>query len=79
MDYKGYELFMDIGDTELRARNRAVVLWNIFETNSVRGRATAKGVADMIGYTKSIPSNERAVVLQSFSEMIAEPSTTKVH
>lgn len=75
MDYKGYELFYDIEDKELQAHNRAAVLWNIFENNSKKGKATARGVVDMVGYTKEIPEQERKEVLAKFSDIIAAPST----
>lgn len=70
MDYKGYELFTDVEDADLQARNRAVVLWNIFETNAKNGKASPKGVVDMIGYTKNVPGDQRKAMLHKFSEIL---------
>ena len=70
MDYKGYDLFTDVTDPDLQARNRAVVLWNIFESNSKNGKATPSGVIDMVSYTKMIPEDERKAALQKFSEIV---------
>lgn len=77
MDYKGYDLFIGLEDKKLQARNRAVVLWNIFEKYSHQGRASAKGVVEMVGYTKSIPEEERQAAVDMFNSIIDE--SEKVH
>ena len=63
-EYNGYELFEDIEDVDLQARNRAVVLYNIYEDNKMSGStATPRGVADMVSYMKEIPGHNRAAVM----------------
>ena len=62
-EYNGYDLFNGIQDPELQARNRAVVLWNMFEQNSQKGKVTSRGFAEMLGYIKHVPPVERAPVL----------------
>ncbi len=71
-EYKGYDLFLDCEDQALQARNRAVVLWNIFESNSKDGRTNARGAADMVGYTREVPEAERKDMLKAFHLFIQE-------
>lgn len=70
MDYKGYELFNDVEDIDLRTRNRAAVLWNIYESNTKQGRTTPNGVADMIGYMKELPQEDQQTVINKLSTFI---------
>ena len=69
-EYKGYSLFADIEDKELRTRNRAVVLWNMYESSTQKKRTTPSGVADMIGYMRKIPDNERQSVMDKLTSFI---------
>jgi hypothetical protein len=66
-EYEGYSLFKDVEDEALRARNRAMILWNIFESYSKKGRATPKGMALMVGYTNRVPDGQRMDMLQAFN------------
>lgn len=75
MDYKGYDLFLDVEDQELKTRNRAVVLWNIFESNTSKNLTDAAGVADMLGYVQKIPEEERKDVVSKLSTFIESGGT----
>lgn len=69
-EFKGFSLFTDVADAELRTRNRAVVLSNIAEDNKLgNDRISPKGVALMLGYFAQIPQEERK---QCTSEFAAE-------
>ena len=72
-EYKGFSLFNDIADPELRSRNRAVVLTNLAEdyTNKER-RINAKGASLIIGYFDKIPEQERAIVRDKFASTMLE-------
>ena len=64
--FKGFDLFNDIADVDLRNRNRAVVLANIAEDNT-RNRLISPGGAGLIlGYFKQIPEQERDDVRRRF-------------
>lgn len=69
-DFKSYSLFNDIADTDLRNRNRAVVLANIAESAIDRKtkRITAKGAALILGYFGNVEEADRADVQQRFSD-----------
>lgn len=72
-NYKGYSLFEDIEDIDLRTRNRAVVLANIYEDNphlSDNTSTSKRGALLIFGYMDSIPEGERAVTLESFYEQM---------
>jgi hypothetical protein len=65
--YKGFELFMDIDDVNLRNRNRAVVLANLADDNRGPERTISpKGAALMLGYFQEIPEADRADVMDRF-------------
>lgn len=67
MEYNGYDLFVDVEDVELQARNRAVVLWNIFESYCNGGKtAPPQAMVEMLGYLKQIPEDERRNVVTKF-------------
>lgn len=68
-EYKGFGLFNDIEDSELRARNRAVVLSNMAEdyTNKTK-KINAKGASLILGYFMQIPLEERNIVKEKFAE-----------
>lgn len=71
-NYHGFNLFNDIEDEELRTRNRAVVLANIYQDNSKDGKTTPKGATTILGYFASIPEGERGAVQKKFVESMAE-------
>lgn len=66
------ELFTDIKDPDLRARNRAVTMANIFEDNSEGDNISAKGAALLFGYFKNVPAIEKEMTFQAFRENMAE-------
>lgn len=72
-EFKGFSLFKDIDDVELRARNRAVILTNLAEdyTNKEK-KINAKGIGLIIGYFDQIPEDERAVVRDKFAETMLQ-------
>ena len=68
--YRGFALFNDIEDEELRTRNRAVVLCNMYEDNSKNGKTAPGAAAQLLGYFSNIPEAERKSVKERFvSEM----------
>lgn len=69
-EVNGYDLFVEVDDPQLQARNRAVCLYNIFEENANKGKITAGSVAQMVDYMKSIPTLERATVVEKLHLMM---------
>lgn len=70
--YKGFALFNDIEDQELRNTNRAKVLANIFEDNSNNVKTNPKGAQLILGYFQTLPEYERADVQSKFVNQMAE-------
>lgn len=66
--YQGFNLFNDIEDFDLRTRNRAVVLANIYEDNCENGKVSGKGALTILNYFQKIPEGERMAVQDKFSE-----------
>ena len=66
MTYKGFALFNDIEDFNLRTCNRAVVLTNIFQDNSRFNKVSPKGTALIVGYFDKITPCERDAVTKAF-------------
>ena len=66
VEYKGFSLFFDIEDNDLRSRNQAVVLANMAESNSKNRRITPNGAGLIIGYFDKIPKEERKTVYDKF-------------
>lgn len=65
-NYKGFDLFLDVEDKQLQARNRAVVLANIAESNVKDQRINAKGASLILGYFNKIPMEDRNTVKDAF-------------
>lgn len=65
-EFKGFSLFNDIEDVNLRNRNRAVVLANIAENHSKNRRISVNGVGLILGYFKSITDDDKADVKNRF-------------
>jgi len=71
--YKGYNLFQDVEDIELRSRNQAVVMSNIaLDHRTAERTISAMGAALILGYFNSIPANERKNVFQKFNHRLEE-------
>lgn len=66
VEYKGFSLFFDIEDSDLRSRNQSVVLANMAESNSKNRRITPNGAGLIIGYFDRIPKEERKTVYDKF-------------
>jgi len=67
-NYKGFALFSDVMDKEVRIRNRATVLANISQDNMRENKLSPKGVSLVLGYFSSIPEDERLAVRAAFVE-----------
>lgn len=65
-NFKGFSLFNDIADMELRIRNQAVVLTNIAQDNIKEKKISAKGASLILGYFGLIDPNDRADVQAAF-------------
>lgn len=78
--YKGYALFNDVEDRELRVRNRATVLANIFEDNSRDGKVNLRGNQDAVGYFAQLPKEELRDIYAVLSQVLVERGITqRVH
>lgn len=64
--FKGFSLFNDIEDAELRNRNRAVVLANIACDNMKSKLISSKGSGLVLGYFGLVPVEERDNVQERF-------------
>jgi hypothetical protein len=71
-EYQGYSLFFDVEDTDLRARNRSIVMYNVYDDHSKNGVTSAKALPIMLGYLQKIPLEERADVVARFRLMTQE-------
>lgn len=71
-EYKGFSLFNDIEDKQLRNRNRAVVLTNISEDNTKDGLINGKGAGLVLGYFINIPADEREEVKIKYTQFMQE-------
>jgi hypothetical protein len=69
-EFKGFSLFNDIEDAELRTRNRSVVMCNIAEDHVDRKtkRISPKGAALILNYFANIPAEEREIAKNKFAE-----------
>lgn len=71
-EYKGYPLFNNIEDLELKSNNRANILANIFESRYVNGKISMAGTALIVGYVGNISEEERANTVEKFVETLKE-------
>lgn len=73
-NFRGFSLFNDIEDVELKNRNRAVILTNMAEDNMDRKtkKINMKGTTFVLGYFNLIPEEERADVKNRFMEGMAQ-------
>lgn len=74
-NYKGYALFDDIEDAELRTRNRAVVMANMYEDNpdlQNRDSTSKKGALLIFGYMDKVPEAERSSLITAFHKQMEE-------
>ena len=69
-EFKGFSLFNDIEDADLRTRNRSVVMTNIAEDHIDKKtkRINPKGAALILNYFSLIPGAERDAAKNKFAE-----------
>ncbi len=78
-EFKGYSLFNDVEDVELRNRNRAVILANIMEDNlTAKKKVTGKGSTLILGYFLNVPEVDRKSVRDKFAKAITERGFIRV-
>lgn len=78
-EHKGFCLFNDVEDQELRTRNRAVVMTNIAENHTKNKLITPGGAGILIGYFNAIPQDERKGVFSQFMEKMYERGFVLTH
>jgi hypothetical protein len=69
-NFRGFNLFNDIGDASLRNRNRAVVLSNLavdYMSKKTK-QVSPKGASLILGYFQNIPDEDKADVQERFKE-----------
>lgn len=68
-----YVDFSNIEDPKLRARNRGVVMANIFQDYEGEGEViTKQGAAVLFSYFKSIPNTEKALAYAEFKNAMKD-------
>lgn len=70
--WKGYSLFNDVEDFELRSRNRGVVMANIFEEHLRDGVLSPVKAGLILEYFSRIPPTERSLAKDMFEAMLLE-------
>ena len=71
-EFKGFSLFHDIDDRDLRTRNQAVVLANMAESSSKSKKISANGMGLIIGYFDKIEPEDRETVRGKFMAFMKE-------
>lgn len=71
-EYRGFSLFNDVEDINLRMRNRAVVMANIAEQYTKDKKITTKGASLILGYFECIPLAERRPLELKFTEVMRD-------
>jgi len=69
---KGFSLFNDIEDSDLRNRNRAVVLANIADSTSKAKKISPNGMGLILCYFSKIDKTERKDVMSRFVTIMQE-------
>lgn len=69
-EFKGFSLFNDIEDVDLRTRNRSVVMANMAEDHMDRKtkRVNPRGASLILNYFALIPKEERNYAKDKFSQ-----------
>lgn len=68
-----YSIFEEIEDEGLRARNRGVVMANIYEDNQINGsNISMSGTKAIVSYFQQIPKDERLVAREAFKNVLKE-------
>lgn len=71
-EFRGWSLFNDIDDINLRNRNRAVVLSNIAEDCTRNRLISPRGASLILQYFKLIPDAEKIDVRNRFAQNMKE-------
>lgn len=71
-EYKGFSLFNDIEDNDLRTRNQAVVLTNISEAHSRNRKISDNGMGLIIGYFDKVNKDDRKTVMEKYIQFMKE-------
>lgn len=71
-NFKGFSLFNDIADSDLRMRNQAVVLANIAADNVRDKKISTKGASLILGYFGLIDAEDRDEVKERFKQRMLE-------
>ena len=67
-----YEQFNEIENPALRARNRAIVMSNIWEDHNQKNEITKQGAALLFQYFKELPKVDIALTFEAFKADMAE-------
>ena len=71
-EYRGYSLFNDVEDKELRNYNRGQVMANIALSNQKGDSVSAVAANDLFNYFNLIDASEREEVLANFRKRMEE-------
>lgn len=71
-EFKGYSLFNDIEDVDLRTRNQAVVMANMVEQNTRDKKITPKGASLILGYFSKVKKEDRPITHNKFEQRCKE-------
>lgn len=69
---EAYDLFNNIKDRGLRARNRGVILANIYEDSMVKGKLPPSGMKHLLSYFQAVPDEEKAEAYAEFQVQMTE-------
>jgi len=68
----GYSLFNDIEDQALQERNRAVVMANMAEAYTKKGKISLKGTGLIVNYFNEVPEPQRMALYKKFESVMLE-------
>ena len=74
-NYRGYALFSDVEDRDLRTKNQATVMANIFEDSpDVKDKrlVSKRGATILFGYMENVFPEDRATVISLFEGKMKE-------
>lgn len=69
-EFKGFSLFQDVEDFDLRIYNNARILTNISVDHSKGEKITPQGVSLVAGYFLALPVEERKPVVTKYLELM---------
>jgi len=71
-EYKGYSLFNDVEDPELRGFNRGTVLANMIESGQTGSKIRHDTTADILYYFSQVPEGERLIAITAMEEVLTD-------